>query len=212
MKSGRESRREKGDLRFFSGARPARERPCRRRKPYSFSKRFLFASSSSRLTDRFVGALDWNHPQRWFPCVEGRRGRVEAHGVRREACIGDSGRWRLSQIHRRRFVLREVEASLASPPRVLVPGKGRLSLLRFRRFWLRRPMKLSIDGDDDMRRKAVFLRLGLHMPSRLVDVWDELAVSPLMLSVTSATVESRSTVTAGMRGGVIRLSRQGFLG
>ncbi|CAN7094296.1 unnamed protein product, partial [Brassica rapa subsp. narinosa] len=46
--------------------------------------------------------------------------------------------WRLSQIRRRRFVLREVEASLASPPPVLVPGKGRLSLLRFRRFWLRR--------------------------------------------------------------------------
>ncbi|WZZ21239.1 hypothetical protein YC2023_122626 [Brassica napus] len=73
-------------------------------------------------------------------------------------------------------------------------------------------MKLSIDGDDDRRRKAVFLRLGLLMPSRLVDDWDELAVSPLLLSVTSATVESRSTVTAGMRGGVIRLSRQGFLG
>ncbi|CAG7908076.1 unnamed protein product, partial [Brassica rapa] len=37
-----------------------------------------------------------------------------------------------------RLFLREVEASSASPPPVLVPGKGRLSLLRLRRFWLRR--------------------------------------------------------------------------
>ncbi|CAF1775618.1 unnamed protein product, partial [Brassica oleracea var. botrytis] len=96
--------------------------------------------------------------------------------------------WRLSQIRRHRFVFREVEASSASPSPVLVPGKGRLSLLRLRRFWLRRvgahialrcrfrspfsfgyglggicgvvlvvrvvTMKLSIDGDDDKRRKA----------------------------------------------------------
>ena len=54
----------------------------------------------------------------------------------RLACVsGDSGRWRLSQIRRRRFVFREVEASSASPPPVLVPGKERLSLLRLRRFW-----------------------------------------------------------------------------
>ncbi|KAH0926385.1 hypothetical protein HID58_018641 [Brassica napus] len=33
---------------------------------------------------------------------------------------------------------REVEAPSASPPPVLVPGNGRLSLLRLHRFWLRR--------------------------------------------------------------------------
>ncbi|WZZ17222.1 hypothetical protein YC2023_110311 [Brassica napus] len=70
-------RREKGDLRVFSGVRPARERPCRRRKPYSFSKRFLFASSSSRLTDRFVGALDWNHPS---TVVSLRGGKTRSRG------------------------------------------------------------------------------------------------------------------------------------
>ncbi|KAF3523877.1 hypothetical protein F2Q69_00046491 [Brassica cretica] len=49
-------------------------------------------------------------------------------------------------------------------------------------------------------------------PEGGVDVWDELSVSPMTLSVTSATEESHSTVTAGMSRLVIGLSRPGFLG
>ncbi|CAF1991134.1 unnamed protein product [Brassica oleracea var. botrytis] len=45
-----------------------------------------------------------------------------------------------------------------------------------------------------------------------MDVWDELSVSPITLSVTSATEESHSTVTAGMSRLVIGLSRPGFFG
>ncbi|CAF2098904.1 unnamed protein product [Brassica rapa subsp. narinosa] len=97
---------------------------------------------------------------------------------------------------------REVEAPSASPPPVLVPGNGRLSLLRLHRFWLRRVeahialrcrirspfsfgsglggicgvafvarvvvrMKLSIDGDNDKRRKAEVACM-IGMSSRLV--------------------------------------------
>ncbi|KAF3514121.1 hypothetical protein F2Q69_00008996 [Brassica cretica] len=117
----RKRKRERKREDFLSGVRPARERPCRRRNPYSFSKRFLFASSSSRLTDRFVGALDWNHP---LTVVSSRGGKTRLRGgSQREkrglhvsvVILGDggyhrsvdaglfSGRWRLFQLRRRRF-------------------------------------------------------------------------------------------------------------
>ncbi|KAH0873330.1 hypothetical protein HID58_070692, partial [Brassica napus] len=45
------------------------------------------------------------------------------------------------------------------------------------------------------------------MSDRSVDDWDELSVSPMTLSLTSATEESHSTVTAGMSRVVFGLSR-----
>ncbi|KAL0670538.1 hypothetical protein Bca4012_033242 [Brassica carinata] len=75
--------------------------------------------------------------------------------------------------------LREVEASSASLPPVQFPGKESLVLVETA-WWLlssgwllgsewmryRYKMKLSIIGDDDKRRKAEVLSLGLKMPSR----------------------------------------------
>ncbi|KAH0890764.1 hypothetical protein HID58_053193, partial [Brassica napus] len=67
-------RREKGDLSFLSGVRPARER---------FFWPLLRRLSPIALSELWIGTI----LQRWFPRVEGRRGRVEANGVRRDACM-----------------------------------------------------------------------------------------------------------------------------
>ncbi|CAG7876482.1 unnamed protein product [Brassica rapa] len=52
-KSGERKEREKGDLRFFSGVRPARERPYRRRNLFPFLKEasfgFFFIASHQTL-------------------------------------------------------------------------------------------------------------------------------------------------------------------
>ncbi|KAH0939296.1 hypothetical protein HID58_006757 [Brassica napus] len=160
--------------------------------------RFLFASSSSSLTDRFVGALDWNHPS---AVVSLRGGKTRSRGgSRREkrglhvsvVILGDGG------YHR------SVDAGCS-------PGGGGF-------------LSFAAAGSSSREGEAFFAPFspvlapegwlfGIEgMSYRRVDDWDELAVSPLMLSVTIATDESRSTVIAGMCCGVIRLSRQRFLG
>ena len=127
--------REKGDLRL----NPAYGRRVSVRAGVgSFllpSKRFLFASSSSPITERLVGALDWSHPPKvvpaWREDALAWRPMCEKIGLHVQVVIpGDGGYHRSVDAS----FFREVEASSASPPPVQVLGKGRYSLLRLRRF------------------------------------------------------------------------------
>ena len=111
---------EKGDLR----SNPAYSRRVSVRAGVgSFllpSKRFLFAYSSSPITERLVGALDWSHSPKVVPAwrEDTLAWRPMAWEDRLVCSSGDSGRWMLSQIRRRRLFF----------------GRWRLPQLRRRRF------------------------------------------------------------------------------
>ncbi|KAG5395630.1 hypothetical protein IGI04_017444 [Brassica rapa subsp. trilocularis] len=121
---------------FESGARPARERPCRRRSLFLFvvvvPLHFLFAVlSTSALSD----LCHRPHPFRWFGYGVTTRSSGGPRWRKWLACtvVVFSGRWRLLQIHRRRFELpgRESSSDSSSPLSAMESGGYQRSALPF---------------------------------------------------------------------------------
>ncbi|CAN6906061.1 unnamed protein product [Brassica oleracea] len=116
-----------------SGARPARERLCRRRSLSLFvvvvSLRLFFTVlSTSALSDL------WHRPHllRWFGYGVTTRSSGGPRWRKWLACtvVVFSGRWRLLQFHRRRFELPGRESSSDSPSPAFSYGERRLPKFR----------------------------------------------------------------------------------
>lgn len=128
--------RERGSV-FCSGVRTARERPCRRRN-LLFSSLIVSLLLLVAVSYRMLCLSSEETPSfTVVSCLEGRRIRMWSMAWERGLYVWFREREATADPLTPAFP-QEVKVQLLSPTPVWVPEKGRLSMLRLRRSWLRR--------------------------------------------------------------------------